>query len=54
MNFFIPGKNKVVLGNIYDPLNLGIKIFDDTDEDYNVPFNEDYKYTDNTIIEDSG
>ena len=51
--FFIPGKNKVVLGNIYDPLNLGIKIFDDTDEDYNVPFNEDYKYTDNTIIEDS-
>ena len=34
-------------------MNLGIKIFDDTDEDYNVPFNEDYKYTDNTIIEDS-
>mgnify|MGYP007000338943 CR=1 len=40
------------MGNVYDPLNLGIKVFDDENE-YNVPLDEDYKYTDNTIIQDS-
>ena len=43
----------MIIGNVYDPLNLGIKIFDDSNTEYDVGINEDYKYTDNTIIEDS-
>tara|TARA_Y100001980_G_C14556804_1_gene350566 strand:- start:14313 stop:18128 length:3816 start_codon:yes stop_codon:yes gene_type:complete len=57
--YFIPGPGKEVVGNIYDPLNMGIKIFMDEkeeeilfDEEYNYDY-ESPRYTENTIVEDS-
>ena len=71
--FYIAGPGKEVLGNIYDPLNIGINIYDIDQEKYipeqqmdgggpfgwhpsTKPFtfdNEDERYTDNTIVEES-
>ena len=49
----ISGPSKDTIGNIYDPLNLGIKIYEyDSDivgEDFDY---ESKKYTDNTIVKD--
>ena len=57
-DFYMPGPSKETLGNIYDPLNLGISIFIDEEEEFigvqemNYEFDSP-RYTDNTVVKES-
>mgnify|MGYP005626728429 CR=1 FL=1 len=55
-DFFMPGPGKETRGNVYDPLNLGISIYENQEEEIveqemNYEFDSP-RYTDNTVVKD--